>query len=149
MTPAIIFMILINIIVIGIWLYIFNYIQNLHKFGCKCAEDWRRNAIMYFIAYYILIFLMQMFGILHADTILPIFMTLNFVLTIAFVMIVYHYINDLKMNHCNCSASQARDLLEIINYIQIALLSIILILMVHVIFMINYQSKRMKMKMKK
>jgi len=126
--------IIFNAIIIGIWLYILNYVYKLHQIGCTCAEDWRRNVIMYFIIFLIIVFLLRISGVLDNKILTPFIMTIYFILTIGFVMIVYHYIHDLKTKHCDCSQSNARTLLEYINYIQIALLSIVIILMVHTMF---------------
>lgn len=128
--------IILNAVIIGIWLYILNYIYKLHQIGCMCAEDWRRNVIMYFIIFLIIVFLLKISGVINNKSFSPFIMTIYFILTVVFVMIVYHYINDLKTKHCTCSEDTARTLLEYINYIQIALLSIVIILMVYFMFFI-------------
>jgi hypothetical protein len=128
--------IILNAVIIAFWLYILNYIHKLHQIGCTCAKDWRRNYIMYFIIFLIIVFLLQILGVINNKSFSPFIMTIYFILTVVFVMIVYHYIYDLKTKHCKCSEDTARTILEYFNYIQIALLSIVIILMVYCMFYI-------------
>jgi glucose-6-phosphate-specific signal transduction histidine kinase len=128
--------IILNAVIIGIWLYILNYMYKLHEIGCTCADDWRRNYIMYFIIFLIIVFLLQILGVINNKSFSPFIMTIYFILTVVFIMIVYHYIYDLKTKPCKCSEDTARTILEYFNYIQIALLSIVIILMVYCMFYI-------------
>lgn len=129
---------ILNIFYIVAWGYILVYIVKLEKIGCPCAKDWRRDFIKYYIGIMLLLIILRMFDIYSPSLMPPILMTLQFILSIAFVMIVYHYIIELKKKKCDCSAHLARDILEIVNYIQIVLIAIMLFLMIHLIFTIEY-----------
>jgi uncharacterized membrane protein (DUF106 family) len=52
---------------------------------------------------------------------------------IAYVAIVFTYIRELKQKQCQCSVEPIRDVLEIVNYFQLALLIISVIVSLVVI----------------
>jgi hypothetical protein len=135
------FAIIINAIFIGIWLYILNYMYKLHQIGCTCAEDWRRKAIMYYIIFLFILFVIRITGILSQQMMMFISPIL-FLITIAFIIIIFQYIRDLKAKLCTCSESTARTVLEIINYIQMAFVLLLLISIIFVILNIaNYSDQ--------
>lgn len=117
-----------NAIAIVLWFFILYYITNLETAGCKCALDWRQKFIKYYIVY---LLLMIIFMTPNAP---PILLTIHFIISISFIMIVYHYIHDLKIKKCKCSENVARDVLMFINYIQIFLMVFVLILLVHMMY---------------
>jgi hypothetical protein len=121
-----------------VWGYILAYIVKLENIGCPCAKDWRREFIKYYVCFMLLLLILRMFDVYSPDSLPPILMTIQFVLSIVFVMIVYHYIHDLKQKKCSCSAHLARDVLEVVNYIQIFLVIIGIVLMAHVVFTISF-----------
>lgn len=120
--------IIFNAIAIVLWLFILYYITNLETIGCKCALDWRRTFIQYYIIYLLLMIIFM------SPDAPPILLTLHFIISISFIVIVYHYIHDLKVKKCKCSESAARDVLMFINYIQIFMVMFVLILLVHLMF---------------
>ncbi len=128
-----------NILAILIWFYILNYIIKLEKTGCECAKDWRRDFIKYYIIFIIALLILRSLNIIP-DRFTPLLMTIQFVFSVAFITIVFHYINDLKVKKCACSQDTARDVLEIFNYIQIFLLAFIFVMMVYMMF--TFQSNK-------
>jgi uncharacterized membrane protein YphA (DoxX/SURF4 family) len=46
---------------------------------------------------------------------------------IFFVFTVFDYIHELKQKKCECSRSLSRDVLEIVNYVQVALIIVLLL----------------------
>lgn len=137
------FIIIIDIVFIGIWLYILNYMYKLHQIGCTCAEDWRRKAIMYYIIFLLIIFVIRITGILSQQVMMFI-SPIMLMITIAFIIIIFQYIRDLKAKLCTCSESTARTLLEIINYLQIAVVSILLLCIIFVILNITKYTAKIK-----
>jgi hypothetical protein len=113
----------------------------LHQIGCTCAEDWRRKAIMYYIIFLFILFVIRIIGILSQQMMMFISPIL-FLITIAFIIIIFQYIRDLKAKLCTCSESTARTVLEIINYIQMAFVLLLLISIIFVILNIaNYSDQ--------
>lgn len=132
----------IYVVYIVLWGYILSYIVKLEKTGCPCSKDWRREFIKYYLVFMLLLIILRMFEMYSPTSMPPILMTLQFVLSVGFVMVVYHYIHDLKQKKCACSESMARDILEIVNYIQVFLVVVSLVMMIHVMFTIAYVYKR-------
>lgn len=112
-----------SFITIILWTYIFSYILKLEKIGCECALDWRRTFIKYYIVLVIVIAMCKIFGIFEKIPI--IFRLAVSVGTLAFIIITYKYVHDLKKKKCECSRELARDVLEIVNYIQLGILVLV------------------------
>lgn len=113
------FFLLASLIAITIWSYIFLYIIKLEKIGCECALNWRRSFIKYYIIVIILTAILKITSLFDKIP-FAIKLLLPFA-TVAFLIITYQYVNDLKKKKCECSRETARDVLEIVNYIQIGL----------------------------
>lgn len=131
-------LVIFSVIVIAIWGYIVHYLLKLEKIGCECSKDWKRTFVMYYIILILVFFVIQMISLLAYKAIHPIITTIMFLGNIFFVVIVFKYIHELKNEKCKCSEDQARDLLEIINYIQIALMAFILVKIIYGMFAIQY-----------
>jgi hypothetical protein len=101
---------------------VFVYIRNLEKTGCECAIDWKSDFILVYICIFLPLACWNAFS--------PFSYTVGAfigILTLAFIVIVLLYIHDLKKKKCECSESHIRDVLEIVNYIQIGLLGLVLL----------------------
>jgi hypothetical protein len=122
------------IIGIPVWFYILNYILQLESIGCLCALDWRHTYIKYFIIFILIMMFMQIFNLWNPSVMSPIILTIQFVVTIIYVIIVFSYIYNLKNVSCFCSEDLARDILEIMNYIQIAMIIFALIFIIYTLF---------------
>ncbi len=135
-------LIILNVIAILFWAYILNYLIKLEKLGCECSKDWRRTFITYFIVYLIILLLLSTFNIWNVKQLPPILMLVNYVIMILFFVTVYQYIHKLKKEKCECSENVARDVLEIVNYIQLALVILSLLMMIYAMFIVsNYLKK--------
>jgi hypothetical protein len=144
--------IVLNVIAVAIWLFIFSYILHLEKIGCECSKTWQRSFIKYFVIVIIVMLGLTTFEIWSPKTTHPSLLTLYFVATIAFVLITYHYIQMLKVQKCACSQHLARDVLEIVNYIQLFLIALTFILMIYFMFSFSQilpQAKTIKKSLKK
>ncbi len=90
-------------------------------------------CIKYFISYLIIMFVLHVFEV---DTWIksPLLSTLQFIAMVIFVIITHNYITYLKKMKCECSNSVVRDVLQVVNYVQMFLMSLILIIMIYITF---------------
>lgn len=104
--------ILFILLAIAINAYILNYLYYLEKNGCKCALNWRRNFIMFFIGLSLLLAILSLFNvdILTSSIILSVFAALS----IANVVIILQFVYMLKKEKCQCSENLAREILQFI-----------------------------------
>lgn len=112
-----------------LYTFVFIYIRRLEKTGCECAIDWKSDFILVYICIFLPIACWNAFA--------PFPYTVGaFIgaLTLAFIIIVLIYIHDLKKKKCDCSKSTVRDVLEIVNYIQLGLLGLIMLAGIYVAF---------------
>ena len=130
-------LIILNIIAILFWAYILNYLIKLEKLGCECSKDWRRTFITYFVVYLIISLLLSTLNIWSVKQLPPILMLVNYVLMIIFFVTTYQYVHKLKREKCECSENEARNVLEIVNYIQIALVLLSLLMMIYAMFIVS------------
>lgn len=129
-------MTIIQIAYIVLWMYVYSYITNLEKIGCVCSQDWKRDYIKFYVI------LMIPLMILRILDILPHVLTgFTFVFSIFFIFATYRYIHELRAKKCACSNAPVRDVLEIVNYIQLGLLGIAVILIVFIVTA-NFFSKK-------
>lgn len=120
-----------QILLIVIQLLLINYLIRLEKIGCKCAMDWRRD----FMIFYMMVVLLH--AILTAFlpmTITPLLQTLVAALGIFNVIITLQYIARLKHERCKCSDSMYKDAITIIAYFNAAVYIALLILFFYLIF---------------
>ena len=122
---------IISILYVFIWIYIYLYITKLEKIGCECSNDWKRSYIKYYILIILLFIILRLFSFWNFKTVPAILLTLEILASIIFVIIVYHYVHDLKKKKCECSVDLARDILEIINYVQLFMMIFAFIIMIH------------------
>ena len=121
-----------------LWLYILTYIMKLEKIGCKCSEGWKRTFIKYYIIVILVFLVIQMFEFKLPIEISLITSFVKILFTIAFVFIVFNYVNYLKETKCQCSIDVKRDVLEIFNYIQMFLLIIVFVIMIYTMFVVSH-----------
>jgi len=118
------------VLYIVLYTYVFLYIRELEKTGCECSRDWKRDFIYIYICIIVPIIIVRLFNIRTP-------MLLNSVisiLTISFIFIVFFYIHELKKKKCECSVSDTRKVLEIVNYIHLGLLGLVIIALIYAIF---------------
>lgn len=109
--------VLIPIIVIVFWWYIIHYINRLEH-NCECSKDKKRDYVKYYA--YFAIFATLTSGFAHGSPI----EYLYGIISIIGIYMIYTYIQKLKRDKCTCSEEKARRYLEIVNYFQIAIISI-------------------------
>ena len=93
-------------------IYIMMYLYHLESIGCKCAINWRRTFIMIFIGFSLVLSLLNFIDIdpLTSSWVMGAYS----ILSIANVVIILQYVNLLKEEQCTCSASLAREIMQVI-----------------------------------
>lgn len=131
---------IINLAVIALWLYIAMYLVKLEKIGCDCAKGWQHDFIKYYIIVLILTLLLSAVGINTSVWPAPLAFLL-FAAFVTFVVVVFLYLRDLKT--CKCAQDKAKTVFEIINYIQMALLALVILFSFGILtFVAGSSSKR-------
>jgi len=130
--------ILFMLIAITLWVYILGYIYKLESIGCECSEQgWMRNFVKYSIGVIITLIVLRIFDLWTFDNLAPAVVTLEFIFMTVFVMVSYHYIHFLKKKKCLCSEDKARDIFEVVNYIQLFLLLLAYVVSVHLVVVLT------------
>lgn len=112
--------------------YFIMYLDRLDTIGCECAQNWRKTAI-HAILWYLLIWIVLMRFLGAKELMKPVYKVvigLNAILAVFFVVIMFQYIGMLKKEACKCSESMARNIMEVVNYCQILLMVLLVVLVV-------------------
>ena len=109
-----------------------KYLYYLEKNGCECALNWRRKFIMFYISLSLVLAILSLFKInlLTSSIIFAVFAALS----IADVVIILQFVHMLKEEQCKCSEDLAREILQFIAIIKIAVYSIALIVLLYSVF---------------
>lgn len=107
-----------------------RWINNLHKYNCTCAEEWRLKYIRIFLMIsivYTVLFLSQFVfhGIEKFMLVLGPLMSLA---TVVYSGISLSYFIDLRKRECMCSAGPQARLMYIMSFIQVVLVGMGLLL---------------------
>lgn len=97
--------------------FILYYLFKLEKIGCACALDWRRSFIMGFLVLAIIVMFVPLGK--NPTKLTIIFVTLFTLLAIGNAIITIQYVNYLKKEKCECSKSEARNVMQIVAIIQL------------------------------
>ena len=108
----------------SIFLY---YTYELQQKGCTCALTWQRKFMEVTLFLFIIINVLNIVGWNYTSPWIKLFMVL---VTVAYVVVTRQFIQDVKNKQCTCADTRAYDVLNVVNYIQIALLVISLVLLV-------------------
>lgn len=138
------FLILMNVLYIVLWVYVYMYIQKLEQMGCDCSNDWRRSFIKGYVVLLVVFALLKIFKVVPSELV----MTVYFAMTVFFVFVVFDYIHELKVKKCQCSESMTRDVLEVVNYVQVALLIFMLLTVFYVMMFVNGSDMKASPKLK-
>lgn len=113
-------------------MYILKYLYYLEKNGCECALNWRRKFIMFFIGLSLVLAIFSLFklNLLTSSIIFAVFATLS----IANVVIILQFVHMLKEEKCKCSEDLAREILQFIAIINIAIYGIAFIVLLYSVF---------------
>ena len=107
-----------------LWVYVYMWIYKLETIGCECSKDWKRTFMYVYVCIMIPVMICKIAGV-WTSVLWP----LTLFLSVMFISCVFFYIKELKRTKCECSESDTRTVLEIVNYIQIGILLIGLIML--------------------
>lgn len=129
---------ILSVAYIALQIYILYYTFKLERIGCECARDFRRTYAQVFIIASLAVY--ATLGVLealtnaenmHAMAITKAVLNgIMFLAGIVYVVFVWQYISRLRRIKCACSTSLARDIWEVVNYIQAAIIIITVIILV-------------------
>lgn len=129
---------IISLAFIALQIYILYYTFKLERIGCECARDFRRTYAQAYIIASLAVY--ATLGVLealtnaenlHAMAIAKAVLNgVMFLSGIVYVVFVWQYISRLRRIKCACSTSLARDVWEVVNYIQAAIIIITVIILV-------------------
>ena len=134
-------MLIFGVIFVVIQTFIVNYLVQLENIGCKCAMDWRRNFILFFLVLSIVYTLSTFF--IDKDS-LPLLQSIIVITGIVNVILALQYINRLQKEKCECSESVYRDILYLVSIFNAILYSLIIVLLVYFFFSMASYSKSLK-----
>lgn len=144
---AMIVQIILSIIVLVIFTGAFLWIQKLEKMNCKCSEDWKRDFIKVYLYYILGMFIVNLILAVLFNTNIRFFLYNNlprfiftfiqifiFAFGIINIIVSITYINDLKVNRCECSESEWREIYYYYNIFSILyILALFLVLSMAII----------------
>lgn len=113
------------ILFLVLYIFVYIWIIKLEQIGCECSKDWRREFIKVYAIIIIAMMILKMFVNVHAAI-----MIVYLVATLVFIISVFQYIHELKRIKCECSESKTRDILEIVNYIQIGVVALVAVVFI-------------------
>lgn len=100
------------------------YMEQLEHNGCRCAQNWRRSFAEASLALFVILGLADIFGFSMSNAWLSMMSALLFV---AYVVITRQFIHLVQHTHCSCAQSTTFNVLNVVNYIQIAVLCFVLL----------------------
>ena len=89
------------------------WLLKLEKIDCTCALGWKRNYLIFYIVFSVLIIILNLMNV----TVPAILSSVLSIFGILFIIIAYDYVKKLEKDKCNCSNAFARDLLYAISVI--------------------------------
>lgn len=124
-------MLLFAVIFVVVQALIVHYLMRLEAIGCKCAMDWRRSYIMFFLIVSILYTLSAFF--INRES-LPILQTIMVVLGLLNVVFTLQYVHRLKKEKCECSESIYREILNVVAIFNAIIYSMLLTIVIMFLF---------------
>lgn len=134
-------LLLFAIFFVVIQLLIINYLYQLEKIGCKCAMDWRRSFILFFLVLAIVNLLVTSF-LTHEQ--IPWVQTLITVLGIINVVVTLQYVQKLKTQKCECSQSFYREIMIYVAIFDAIVYSAALVFVVYFLYAIASYAKNIQ-----
>ena len=141
---------IVGLAVIALQIYILWYTFRLERIGCKCARDFRLTyAQVYIILSVAISVALSVMEVLTDEKNVEAMSIARaalqgilFIAGVLYVIFVWQYISKLRRIKCACSTSLARDIWEVVNYIQAALLILtVLMIVVAMLYLASvYQS---------
>lgn len=138
MSPAYLFQVVWNLVLIALFLMTYAYIDKLEKIGCACAEHRYRKFVKNFplvAVVYIVLFLFlspslifDAFGSV-GKFIMDALVFLFGITAIVFFVLAFLYTRYLMTEKCKCSEDMRRDVLYVWSLLEIVLIVALVVLM--------------------
>lgn len=111
---------------LSIWILV--YMFKLEKTNCKCALGWKHR----FIQVMLFVILLNPFLVLlgRKAKIENVVRSITGILSLVYIVITFMYVKELEDSKCGCSEDSARTTMKVINYINIAVLSMFILAMI-------------------
>jgi hypothetical protein len=150
---SVLFILIVFSIAVGISLVALTWIHKLEEISCKCSEDFKRDYIKYFLYIYIGLYtvaafssILQLSGYRYKinTTLLKIFKIIFYIASLLNSIFAIIYIYRLKEIDCKCSEDVRREIYYVLNWITIAfiaLIFLIIIILLPFVGMFFYKSK--------
>lgn len=135
----VLFVLIVFSIAVGISLVALTWIHKLEEISCKCSEDFKRNYIKYFlyiyIGLYVVIALSSIFklsGYYYKinKTLFNVFKNIFYIAGILNSIFAVMYIYKLKEIDCKCSEDVRREIYYVLNWMYVAFVALIFLLMI-------------------
>lgn len=123
--------VILGLIVFVIQVLIVKYLLNLEKIGCECAENWRKNFIIFYMIFSLIY---SVIIILVPQTLPPIIQFILLSFGVANIIITIQYIYKLKKDKCECSESILREILYFIAIFNALLFILLVVLSIMLLF---------------
>lgn len=115
---------------VAVQIYILHYIFQLETIGCKCARDFRRTyAQVYLISSFVVPLIQAGIAASATERTVHIVRLVQLIISllwlgagVAYIVFVWQYISRMRSIKCACSEAVARDVWEVVTYIQAAVL---------------------------
>lgn len=101
------------------------YVEELKKSGCACALGWKRTFVQASLFVFLVTFVVGFFVDWRSYKAIAFLM---FLLTVAYLIIAREFIMQVKDAHCKCAQNDAFEVLSWVNFIQIVLFVVYLVL---------------------
>jgi hypothetical protein len=150
---SVLFILIVFSIAVGISLVALTWIHKLEEISCKCSEDFKRDYIKYFLYIYIGLYtvaafssILQLSGYRYKinTTLFKIFKIIFYIASLLNSIFAIIYIYRLKEIDCKCSEDVRREIYYVLNWITIAfiaLIFLIIIILLPFVGMFFYKSK--------
>ena len=129
-----------GVLFILIQVLLINYLLRLEKIGCKCAMDWRRKYMLFYM-FVLLIHVVLITFVDRQQYQIPILQTAVMVLGVVNVIVTLQYVSQLKKDNCTCSESLYRDIITLVAYLNAIMYSLLFVIVIYFLFSMAYYAR--------
>lgn len=114
-----------SVFMIVVYIIFLQYLFKLERIGCECAMDWRRHYIIFFFILNVIVMSFTLTMGPYATYPVQLVLSLLNILNIVFMV---QYTHRLKVEKCECSASQTREIMYYYSIISAVILVLVFII---------------------
>lgn len=135
---AFIMLLYITSIALSTWILVYTF--KLEKDKCECSLGWKHQYIQ---ALLIISMILPVISLLTSTFKYGFIIDVCIVLlSLIYIPVVFTYIRDMEKSQCGCSADPARTALKVINYINIASISLLILFLIVIPLISNFLGKK-------